>query len=265
MTKFKAAKQSSGILKSSAKCCSKSLLLKLISSLITGVKIVPVKARRYALRGKNYLVEARGIDPRRVIVIEGGRREDFIVELWLVPKGAVAPVPTPNLTEQNDLGDNLLYDSFGVGYDNFGKYEDADARLAGFGAALKREPSSWGCVIVYAQNGDDRSGMEWDSPRTALEIAQGQKTYLVKEHGFAPSRITAVDGGYSGGRTIELWVMRPKARFDRGPRVYAYRLVVRGSRTLTITSRDNLDDCCKACVREAANVRSRNRRRAKGR
>ncbi len=224
----------------------------------------PGKAGRHALRGKNYLVEAHGIDPKRIITVEGGRREDFIVELWIVPKGAAAPMPSSTLAEQNDLGDNLLYDSFGVGYDNFGKYEDANARLVGFAAALKKEPSSWGCVVVYAQNGDDNIGIEWDSPGTALEIAQGQKSYLVKEHGFAPLRVTAVDGGYSEGRTVEIWVMRPKARFDRGPFIYPHRLVARSNRTLTITNRDNLGTCCKACMRERANVRNGRSRKTKG-
>jgi len=217
----------------------------------------PGKARRYALRAKNYLVEARGIVPQRIVAIEGGRREEFIVEIWLAPKGAVAPVPTPSVVEQNDFGDNLLYDSFGVWYDNFGKYEDAKARLDGFALALKKEPSSWGCIVVYAQNGDDRIGIEWDSPGTALLIAQGQKGYLVKEHGFTRSRITAVDGGYSEGRIVELWIMRPKARFDMGPFVYPDRLRVKGNGTLAITDRDTYDPCCKACLRKGANSRIR--------
>lgn len=220
----------------------------------------PGKARRYALRAKTYLVESRGIVPQRIVAIEGGRREEFVVELWLVPPGAKAPEPTATITEQNDVGDNLLYDSFGHGYDNFGKYESAEARLDGFALALKKEPATWACVIAYAQNGDDREGMEWDSPQTAQKTSQYVKNYLVRKHGLAPSRISAVDGGYSQGRTVELWIMRPAARFDRGPFVYSYRLKAGRNATLTIDNRETPDVCCKACVRHQTRPQTNARR-----
>lgn len=214
----------------------------------------PGKARRYALRAKNYLVTARGINPQRIIAVEGGRRKDFAVELWAVPKNSEPPVATPTVTEQSDLSDNLLYDSYGPGYDNFGKYEGAEARLDGFALVLKKEPAAWGCVIAYAQNGDDRMGMEWDSPGTAQEMSEGVKNYLVNRHGVAPSRVTVVDGGYSEGRSVELWIMRAGARFDRGPFVYSHRLRAKRDGTLTVTNRDTLDMCCKACMRGGREV-----------
>ena len=208
----------------------------------------PGKARRYALRAKNWLAEWRGIDPKRIVVIDGGRREEFIVELWLA-NDARPPAPTPTVTLQDDLGDNLLYDGFDVGYDNFGnRAEDVIARLDGFAAALKKESNSWGCIIGYAQSGDDRMGMEWDSPGTALKIAQSQKNYLTKRHGFAPSKLTAVDGGYSG-RVVELWIMRPNARFDKGPFLYPSRLKASRNGDLTINNSDPLNLCCKACMK----------------
>lgn len=212
----------------------------------------PGKARRYAVRAKNYMVEARGVDPARIITIDGGRREEFIVELWLVPNGARPLQPEPTVTTKDDLGDNLLYDSFGVGCENFGcAYENEGAQLDGFATALKREPKSWGCIVVYAQSGDDRTGENWDSPETALKIARRQKNYLLKKHGLVSSRITAVDGGYSG-RIVELWIMRPGARFDKGPFVYSDRLKAGRHNTLTIGGRDTLDICCRACVRRWA-------------
>lgn len=212
----------------------------------------PGRARRYALRAKNYLVEARGIDPRRVVTVEGGRREDFGVELWLVPAGASAPEVTATIAEPSDPGDNLLYDAYGPGYDNFASYEGAEARLDGFAEALKKEPKAWGCVVAYAQGGDDRMGLEWDSPGTAREMALGAKNYLVRERGLAPSRVSAVDGGYSEGRSVELWIMRPKARFDKGPFVYPHRLKAGRGGTMTIDNRNTTGACCRACARGAA-------------
>lgn len=222
----------------------------------------PGKARRYALRARTYLVESRGIPPQRIVTVEGGRREEFVVELWLVPAGAKIPEPTATITEQTDMGDNLLYDSYSPGYDNFAKYEHGEARLDGFALALKKEPAAWACVLSYAQNGDDRVGIEWDLPQTAQKTSQGVKNYLVRQHGIAPERISAVDGGYSEGRVVELWVMRPAARFDRGPFVYPHRLKAGRRATLTIDNREAPDFCCRACERsEAQPKRNAHRKR----
>jgi hypothetical protein len=209
----------------------------------------PGKARRYALRAKNWLVEWRGIDAKRIVAIDGGRREKFIVELWLVPNDARPPEPTPTVNMQDDLGDNLLYDEFDVGYDNFGnRAEDAVARLEGFATALKKEPNSWGCIIAYAESGDDRVGMDWDSPGTALKLAKSQRNYLIKKSRVARSKLTAVDGGYSG-RVVELWIMRPHARFDKGPFLYPSRLRANRSGVLTVNNSYTLNLCCKACIK----------------
>ncbi len=42
-------------------------------------------------RAKDYLVNNRGIDASRIVVVDGGCRADFGVELWIVPSGADAP------------------------------------------------------------------------------------------------------------------------------------------------------------------------------
>lgn len=215
-----------------------------------GREDAPGKAQRYALRAKNYLSKTRGVDPKRIEAVDGGRREDFVVEVWLVPEGASFPKPTPNVTVEDDLGDNLLYDEFNVGYENFGNmFGGVESKLAGFAVALEKEPNSWGCVVAYANTGDDRVGMEWDAPGTALRIAQSHKSYLVKNYKVTASKITAVDGGYSG-RVVELWVMRPNARFDKGPFIYPSRLKSNRNGVLTVNSnQDPLATCCKACIR----------------
>ena len=46
---------------------------------------------------KNYLVNSRGIDPGRLITVDGGFREEATTELWLVPSGATPPTATPNV------------------------------------------------------------------------------------------------------------------------------------------------------------------------
>jgi hypothetical protein len=53
---------------------------------------------RRSERAKDYLVNTRGIDAARVIVVDGGCRESLTVELWICPQGAAAPTPTNTAT-----------------------------------------------------------------------------------------------------------------------------------------------------------------------
>lgn len=48
-------------------------------------------------RAQEYLMQARGIDGSRIVVINGGFREEDCVELWIVPRGATTPTPTPTV------------------------------------------------------------------------------------------------------------------------------------------------------------------------
>ena len=55
------------------------------------------EAEARAARMKPYMVDLRGLSSNRVTVINGGYRESFEVELWIVPKGVIPPVPTPTV------------------------------------------------------------------------------------------------------------------------------------------------------------------------
>lgn len=48
-------------------------------------------------RARDYLVTQRGIDQSRIVVINGGFREEDCVELWIIPSGATPPQPTPTV------------------------------------------------------------------------------------------------------------------------------------------------------------------------
>lgn len=215
------------------------------------------KARRYAVRARNYFVDYHSIDPQRIVSVDGGRREEFIVEVWLVPKDAKPPEPSPTVTVPDDLGDNLFYDDFSVGFDDFALRTEGDTtRLDGFAAALKKEPNSWGCIVVYAMAGDDRYGIEWDPPGTALRFARQQRTYLVKKQQLPWSRLSVIDGGY-GRRTVQLWVMRPRARFDHGPFLFSSRLKVNPNGTARIGVSGQDLSCCNACARSPQKSKGR--------
>lgn len=51
------------------------------------------EAAARAGRLKPYLVNRRGIPSDRVVVINGGYRDEFMVEIWIVLPGKNAPVP----------------------------------------------------------------------------------------------------------------------------------------------------------------------------
>jgi hypothetical protein len=46
-------------------------------------------------RSRDYMVNTRGVDANRIVVIAGGARESDTLELWVVPQGAEPPRPTP--------------------------------------------------------------------------------------------------------------------------------------------------------------------------
>jgi len=53
-----------------------------------------------AARIEKYLITSRGISADRIVMLDGGYRETWQAELWIVPRGAVTPKPTPTLRSQ---------------------------------------------------------------------------------------------------------------------------------------------------------------------
>jgi hypothetical protein len=54
-------------------------------------------AQKAADRAKDYLVNKRGLDPGRIVTVNGGYREQPAIELWVVPSRAPLPKPTPTV------------------------------------------------------------------------------------------------------------------------------------------------------------------------
>lgn len=50
---------------------------------------------------KNYLVKNRGIQASRLVMIDGGFRNTFHCELWLMHRGAEPPKPTPTVSPKD--------------------------------------------------------------------------------------------------------------------------------------------------------------------
>src|SRR2546423_4050397 len=60
-----------------------------------GRRTRPGDAQKRLDRARDYLVNLRGIDARRIVTLDGGTREDLTVELWIVPTGAAPPTVRP--------------------------------------------------------------------------------------------------------------------------------------------------------------------------
>lgn len=59
----------------------------------TGRRIRPDYAQRRTARIRDYLINSRGLDSRRLVIMEGPPRTDPTVELWIVPPGSTPPTP----------------------------------------------------------------------------------------------------------------------------------------------------------------------------
>jgi hypothetical protein len=55
------------------------------------------QAKARLTRAKNYLIEPHGIRADRLVLIDGGHRENLEVELWIIPTGATPPTASPTV------------------------------------------------------------------------------------------------------------------------------------------------------------------------
>jgi len=55
------------------------------------------QADRLLSKARDYMVKERAIDKSRIVIVNGGYRDQDCVELWIVPSGAKPPQPTPTL------------------------------------------------------------------------------------------------------------------------------------------------------------------------
>jgi hypothetical protein len=67
----------------------------------TFAKSLPRRGEAYARAAvlKSHLINTRKVEGNRIVLVNGGFRETWTVELWVVPKGAIPPLPTPTVKE----------------------------------------------------------------------------------------------------------------------------------------------------------------------
>ena len=59
------------------------------------------EAQTRANQAKDYLTQKRGIDPKRIVIINGGHRDPAGVDLYITPRGQPKPLSSPNVYPGN--------------------------------------------------------------------------------------------------------------------------------------------------------------------
>ena len=151
-----------------------------------------------------YLSEARGIDPNRVVVIDGGYKEKFATELWLIPNGVAPPIPKPtissplaNVKSAYKFDEECLDCAAAVNLYLYG----LDEGLKFYAEVLRKNPDSQGLIII-------RSDKNFNI-RKALNEAQRAKRKLIRNHGIQANRIIIKVGHRRNDdvAVAEMWVV----------------------------------------------------------
>ncbi|MCA1567690.1 MAG: hypothetical protein LC803_19005 [Acidobacteria bacterium] len=149
---------------------------------------------------QNYLVNSRGIDPRRIIIVRGGIRDRITTELWLVPERVAVPT----------LGSEFTFTSseplrFDTAYPDCPSQvsitlEELDDHLRFYAEALRVHPNIRSRIIVYPGR---RSNL-----RRAAEMALNTRRLLIRQYRIDAWRIMArARNRHRECSEIELWIV----------------------------------------------------------
>lgn len=179
-----------------------------------------------ATRMKAYLVQERGIETDRLILVDGGFREELMVEFYIAPFGAeqlevrptvdvkdvtfegVAEIVNEPCTTKKVIDDSLevttQIEADVCGYEvcklyDFGELDiwDEKAQLDAFAIELINDPMKKGLIVVYQSKTKKRN--KGKIPISAV------KYYLTKNRDVPADRIEVIDGGYREYRYFKMW------------------------------------------------------------
>lgn len=170
---------------------------------------LPGLSNRYAHRMKGYLIESRGIEPARVVTVDGGYVSCLTQELWVVPIGAT---PQPRADAYSNRFASVAYkfdehyyarssDEVEIGYWPTAP-ANLDAYLEAFALALQKNPRADAYLVAYTSGRFDRTSF-------AGEMLRRERDFLIKHYGIKPARIKTVNGGQGSWRRMELWIAPP--------------------------------------------------------
>lgn len=144
--------------------------------------IPPGRFLRRIYGDKRYLVEGRGIEASRIVVINGGYRGEFRTELWLVPNGGSPPKPTPTVFDvSNRLPLKFDHDCLICEPAVFIDLLIFREGLEYYAEELRARPKSRARILIHANN-----------PRQANKGLALARNTLIKKYQIEPSRITTM-------------------------------------------------------------------------
>ncbi|HWS85793.1 MAG TPA: hypothetical protein VN282_02285 [Pyrinomonadaceae bacterium] len=166
--------------------------------------------------GRYYLVNARGIEPSRVAVVNGGSREgdEAATELWLVPEGAEPPLKLP-------ADDKYAAKEFSGKFDTYATdalvyrvqiemgYSGDDISREEFARKLKQQRGSRGYLVVRAPKGS--------APGTWRRVGLREEQIIRKDYEVEARRLSSINGGTAEGdyAEVDLWILPKGARARR--------------------------------------------------
>jgi hypothetical protein len=146
----------------------------------------------------------RGLEPNRLFTVDGGVREKFTIEMWLVPNGSARPTPSPGQRPSDINAKRYVFDEEcvqcepAVNLDLYGLSEG----LKFYAGELKRWPATHGVIVI-------RPGSRVYN-RQALREAKHARMLLARDYHVAANRIVINLGRRrnDGLVTAEMWIVR---------------------------------------------------------
>lgn len=161
---------------------------------------------------RHYLVNERGLDASRVVVVHGGHRdtEGGITELWIVPQGVEPPVAPSEADRYAAKDFSGKFDSYETKVDIYREtvemgYTSESIARSEFADKLKAQPASVGYLVIRAAKNS--------APGLWRRIARRDENILHKDHAVEAARLKSINGGYSDGEdaNVELWILPKNA------------------------------------------------------
>jgi hypothetical protein len=168
---------------------------------------VPGAWRRFATSEKLQLEEL-GVEPSRLLVVNGGTRKESVVELWIVSEDAPPPVKAKK--HEKRLSEAAMIGT----YTHFKETEDAGERrwmLDNLAEMLREDPQRVGCLLVFQDDSPpelDESDGEVVPPFDYLKLAGQWRRELTERYGIEAHRIVLLVGP-AGENTpaVETWIV----------------------------------------------------------
>ncbi len=159
---------------------------------------------------RDYLINARGIDPDNIKTVYAGRNSDLTqprIQLWIVPENTVLPEPEKfenNLTTFKGMFfEREMYDDVNLWYD-LDVMEPGIGRSihSSFADMLEHQKNAAAYIVSY--NGDESLPGAW-------RRAADKELELFKERNIDPSRFKVIFGGRQKQAKLQLWILPKEA------------------------------------------------------